>query len=264
MNIHQNQVALVTGAAGDIGTAIVAALLKRDIIVAGSDINTAKLNKLSKSLGYEDLEGVENFIPVPMNVLDSGSIQNGLDTIMSRKGPIDILINNAGGITTPTLQTTTEESWQADIDLNLNSAWRCMNAVTPHMIKQHSGVIINIASVNGLGIYGHPGYSVAKAGLIHLTKFSAVELGPKGIRTVAISPGTVRTQAWHERSEADPNILENAKRWYPAKNISTPADIAKMVVFAALDAPKTFNGDILTIDGGLTVGHDVILSAFTG
>ena len=184
--------------------------------------------------------------------------------VNERAGPITHLVNNAGGVTAPTIRTTSEAEWMQDIDLNLNGAWRCTKAVCEGMIANGSGVIINIASVNGQGIYGRPGYSVAKAGLLHLTKFTAVEFGRHGIRSVAIAPGTIATKAWERREAERPGTAESARQWYPSRAFSTPEDIARIASFVADEAPATMNGAIINVDGGLMSGHDVISKSFTG
>jgi NAD(P)-dependent dehydrogenase (short-subunit alcohol dehydrogenase family) len=96
--------------------------------------------------------------------------------------------------------------------------------------------VINIASVNGMGVFGHPAYSAAKAGLLHFTKLVAVEYGKFGIRSNAVAPGTVRTQAWEARAAANPNVFEEARRWYPLQRVVDPEDVANAVGFSRRSA----------------------------
>ncbi|WP_417624279.1 SDR family oxidoreductase [Paremcibacter congregatus] len=250
--------ALVTGAAGDIGHAICTGLINQNIQVAALDMNQDALAERNKQLASPF------YLPLVANILQLDSVADAVEKIHRHWGPVNILINNAGGITQGSLRNTTENDWMQDIDLNLNGPWRCVKAVEEDMISAGEGQIINIASVNGVGIYGHPGYSAAKAGLIHLTKFIAVEYGPLGVRSTAICPGSVKTQAWKERQVENPNILENATKWYPSRDICDPDDVANLVIYLACKAPKMMNGSIIPVDGGLTSGQDILAKAFSG
>ena len=250
---------VITGAAGDIGHAISRIFLKHAFTVIATDINEKALNSRANLCSSH-----RNYHPVIMDITNPKSVSEVFARIHKKWGAIAILVNNAGGISAHNLKSTTEQSWSNDIELNLNGAWRCMNAVMDRMINSSSGSIINIASVNGLGIFGHPGYSVAKAGLIHLTKFAAVELGKHNIKCNAICPGTVKTQAWIERQNAHPQIIEDAMQWYPTGKASTPEDIAGLVEYIAMQSPDTLNGAALEIDGGLSAGHNIVASAFCG
>ena len=164
----------------------------------------------------------------------------------------------------PTLATTEEAAWLADIDLNLNGAWRCVRAVQDGMIARRRGTILNISSVNGSGVYGYPAYSAAKAGLAQLTRFLAVEFGKYGIRANAIAPGSVRTQAWNERAARDPEILERVKRWYPLGDVCTPEDVAGVAAFLAGPEARMITGAVLPVDGGLTAGSGTVAREFCG
>lgn len=251
--------AIVTGAAGDIGRAICAALLSEGIAVAGFDVHPGRLEQAGS-----ELAALGRFLGVQVDVTNMTSIRAGVERVAGTLGDTSILVNNAGGISRPSLLTTREEDWLGDIDLNLNGPWRCIHALQDTLIRCSPSVIVNIASVNGLGIYGHPGYSAAKAGLIHLTRFCAVELGKFGVRSVAICPGSVKTRAWEERRRLKPEIFTEVTGWYPSRDICEPADIATLVALVAGKPLSAMNGSILTIDGGLTAGSDRLASLFTG
>ena len=247
--------AIIVGSAGDIGRALARRFLMRGVRVAGFDVMDH--DQLVSGLSDADKE---LFVPEHVDITNVDSVRRAFAMYNS----VDVLVNNAGGISAHSLAATTEESWARDLELNLTGVWRCMNEVLPGMVENRSGVIVNTASVNGIGIYGHPGYSVAKAGLIHLTKFAAVEYGKYGIRSVAVAPGTVKTRAWKDRLDQDPDILSSAMKWYPSRLASEPDDVAKMIDFAAFEAPPTLNGAVLELDGGLLAGHDAVASAFCG
>jgi len=178
-------------------------------------------------------------------------------------GPVDVLVNNAGGSSRRTLARTDPTGWRQDIKVNLDSAYYCAQAVIPGMLAKHSGVIINIGSVNGLSALGDPAYSAAKAAMISLTRSLAQEYGPYGIRANIVLPGTVRTPLWEKRAAKDPKVLETLRRWYPLGRVVEPVDIAKAVGFLASDAASAITGVALPVDCGLTSGNIVMRGELT-
>jgi NAD(P)-dependent dehydrogenase (short-subunit alcohol dehydrogenase family) len=257
------KVAFVTGAAGDIGRDICAAFLAGGVSVGGIDRDAARLQTLADAMAGE-ASGGARFLPVHADVTSGQSVRTAVEEVSRTLGDVSILVNNAGGITKPSLLTTEEPDWLHDIELNLNGPWRCIHALQSTFVRQRAGVIINIASVNGLQIFGHPGYSAAKAGLIHLSRFCAMELGKFGVRSIAICPGSVKTRIWQERQASNPEIFDELASWYPSRDICTPKDVASLVVLAAGDQMHLMNGAVITLDGGLTAGSDRFASLFTG
>ena len=178
-------------------------------------------------------------------------------------GTIDILVNNAGFSSHPTFARTTPESWDHEVNGNLNSAYYCAHAVLDGMKAKGGGSIIAIGSVNGLGALGDPAYSAAKAGMISLTKSLAVEYGRFNIRSNIVLPGTVRTPLWKIRAAKDPTVLETLRKWYPLGRIVDPEDVAKAVAFLASDAAAAITGVALPVDCGLTAGNIVMARELT-
>jgi meso-butanediol dehydrogenase / (S,S)-butanediol dehydrogenase / diacetyl reductase len=170
-------------------------------------------------------------------------------------GRIDVLVNNAGGGMADDLLEISEEEWDADVTVNLKSAFLCSKAVLPGMIERGSGVILNISSVNGMAFFANEPYSAAKAGLINLTRSMAVRYGKHGIRAVAIAPGTIRTPLWQERVDKEPAIFERLIRWYPLRRVGEPEDVAKAAAFLASDDAAWITGEVLRVDGGLLAGN---------
>lgn len=251
--------AIVTGAAGDIGIANCRALLEAGYQVAAVDRDTDGLARLEN---MPDASGaIKGFAA---DILSMDSVEAMYDAVRSHFGPAAVLVNGAGGITAPSLRQCNEEDWIKDVDLNLNGPWRCQKVVLDDMIAAGQGVVINIASVNGLGVYGYPGYSAAKAGLIQLTKFTAVEFARFGIRCNAIAPGSVMTAAWEERRARNPDLLDRLKRWYPQRAFCTPDEIAALVGLLASDSVPHLTGQVLCLDGGLSTGQDAIVADFIG
>ncbi len=123
------------------------------------------------------------------------------------------------------------------------------------MIEHGSGVIVSIASVNGIAFFANEPYSAAKAGLISLTRSMAVRYGKHGIRAVAIAPGTIRSPLWQERVDKEPAIFERLVRWYPLGRVGEPEDVANAAAFLASDDAAWISGDVLRVDGGLLAGN---------
>lgn len=241
-------IAVVTGAGGDIGRAIVAGLKAPERIVIAADISFEAAQASAKALGDADGE----VVAMTCDVTDVTSIANMASEI-AQLGTVSVLVNNAGGVTAASLQSADPQSFRADLELNLEAAFNCFKAFeTP--LKACQGSVVNIASANGVGAFGHPGYSIAKAGLMHLTRMIAVEYGKFGIRANAVAPGTVRTQAWNERAERNPQLFEEVNRWYALGRIARAEDVASAVAFLASPAAQAITGVVLPVDCGLTAG----------
>ncbi|HEX2303397.1 MAG TPA: glucose 1-dehydrogenase [Gaiella sp.] len=171
-------------------------------------------------------------------------------------GPVDVLVNNAGGGMADDVLEIDEDAWDADVELNLKSAYLCSKAVLPGMIEQGAGVIVNIVSVNGMAFFANEPYSAAKAGLISLTRSMATRYGRHGVRAVAIAPGTIRTPIWQERVDKEPAIFERLVRWYPLRRVGEPEDVAAAAAFLASDDAAWITGEVLRVDGGLLAGNE--------
>ncbi|ACM39221.1 MULTISPECIES: SDR family oxidoreductase [Rhizobium/Agrobacterium group] len=249
-------VAVVTGAAGDIGRAIASRLAASHDVVVLADIDETAVNAAAKTLG-----STENFLPLVCDVTDEASI-NALASAVQEFGVTKTLVNNAGAARAVSLHDTDAAIWRQDNTLNLEAAFLTFRALE-NQLKQSQGAVINIASVNGMAVFGHPAYSAAKAGLIHLTRLIAVEYGKFGIRANAVAPGTVRTQAWEARAAANPAVFEEAKRWYALQRIATAQDVANAVFFLAGDQAAAITGVCLPVDCGLTAGQSELARTFS-
>ena len=157
----------------------------------------------------------------------------------------------------------TAKTLSKDLTLNLEAALNCFKTFEQPLIACGAGNVINIASVNGLSVYGHPAYSAAKAGLIQATRSIAVEYGRYGIRSNAIAPGTIKTQAWKTRQAANPDVFAEALAWYPLKTLPEPDDIAAAVSFLVSPAARCITGICLPVDSGLTAGSPSLARTFT-
>lgn len=249
-------IAVVTGAAGDIGRAIAARLSATHDIIVLADIDKNALDRTSQELG-----GTDRFHPLVVDVTNMDELRAGAEKL-AQLGLVRTLVNNAGAARAVSLHDTTPEIWRQDNALNLEAPFLCFRAFE-HALKQSRGSLINITSVNGLAVFGHPAYSAAKAGLIHFTRLVAVEYGKFGIRANAVAPGTVRTQAWEARAAANPQVFEEAKRWYPLQRIVNPEDVANAVNFLAGPEAAAITGICLSVDCGLTAGQAELARTFS-
>jgi meso-butanediol dehydrogenase / (S,S)-butanediol dehydrogenase / diacetyl reductase len=151
-----------------------------------------------------------------------------------------------------------EEIWDANVTLVLKSVYLVTRTVLPYMLSNHRGVIINIASVNGQTGLGEEAYSAAKAGVINLTENMAIRYGPSGIRSCAVSPGTINSPAWAERLKRDPGTLTTLQTHYPLGRIGKPEDVANAVYFLSSDEAAWITGVTLRVDGGLLAGSSAM------
>lgn len=254
---NKNSVAIVTGVGGDIGRAIAVAMLEAGHSVLAADI----VPDAARSLASE-LEGYGGrIVPLACDVTDEISVRE-LARTSRELGPLAVLVNNAGGVTRPSLHSMDVAGWRKDIELNLNGAFICFHALAEEL-KAGAGCVVNIASVNGMGTFGHPAYSAAKAGLIQFTRMIAVEYGKFGVRANAVAPGTVRTSAWEERAKSNPDIFEHARRWYPLGRLARTTDVADAVKFLAGPEAGAITGICLPVDCGLLAGQAELARTFS-
>jgi NAD(P)-dependent dehydrogenase (short-subunit alcohol dehydrogenase family) len=249
--------AFVTGAGGDIGGAIADLLAARGWGVVCADIDVARAEARAAILRAAG--GTAEAMRA--DVTDEASV-NAAATAALTLGDVRALVNNAGRAFAPNMRDIDYATWRRDIALNLDGAFLCIRAFQDHLLAG-GGSIVNMGSVNGIGMYGHPAYSAAKAGLMHLTRCLAVEFGPRQVRVNAVAPGTVRTQAWDQRLEANPRVFDELMAWYPLRKVAVPADVAAAVAFLVSDAASHITGVILPVDGGISAGMTQMSESIT-
>jgi len=248
----------ITGAAGGVGQA-----LCRHFLRSGAKIAAIDKKPDVERLGAEMKAADGMFRFAVADITDPAEVARAFASVTGVLGPIDVLVNNAGGSDHATFALTDPASWQFEITRNLNSAYYCAHAVIPGMKAKGAGVIVAIGSVNGLSGFGDPAYSAGKAGLISLARSLAQEYGRYGIRSNIVLPGTVRTPAWQRRAAKDPKVLETLRRWYPLGRIVEPEDVAEAVGFLASDAAAAITGVALPVDCGLMSGNIVMTRELT-
>jgi len=250
------RVTLVTGAAGGIGQALCRRVLQAGDRLIALDHDAGALEGLAAVLAGQGVsaDDLARLHPLVADVTDCAGLCDKVATAVAAVGPVDVLVSNVGAARGPTVRKTTPQDWQADIQLNLNGAFHCVEAVRHAMVERRSGQLVLIGSVNALTTLGHPAYSAAKAALVSYTRSLAMELGAYGIRANIVLPGTVKTPAWQARADKNPQVFEQLKKWYPLGDFATPDDVADAVLFLASPAARVITGVALPVDAGLMAG----------
>ena len=254
----EGKVIAITGASGGIGRA-----LCRHFADAGAKIVAFDRNPAVAAVAGELRDTGAEAWSDDFDVGGIDAVARAFSSLPREFSAVDVLINNAGVSHNPALDGTTPEGWRDDVNANLNGAFNCAHAVLPSMKARRSGVIVNIGSVNGSAALGDAAYSAAKAGLISLTRSLAQEFGRFGIRVNLVSPGTVRTPSWDERSRRNPQVLQQLTRWYPLGRIVEPDEVMQAVAFLASDAASAITGVNLPVDCGLSTGNIVMARELT-
>ncbi|MEG6521582.1 3-oxoacyl-[acyl-carrier-protein] reductase [Desulfotomaculum sp. 1211_IL3151] len=242
------KVAIVTGASRGIGKAIALALAgaQADIVVnyAGRVEAAEETAAAIRQLGRRALV-------YQADVADTQQVQEMVSAALTEFGKIDILVNNAGVTRDNLILRMKEEDWDTVLSVNLKSAYNTIKAVARPMVKARSGRIINISSV--VGRYGNAGqanYAAAKAGLIGLTKSMAKELGPRNITVNAVAPGFIMTEMTEHLT---PDAKEKLTSAVALNRLGKPEDVASIVAFLASDFCSYITGQVIGVDGGISI-----------
>ena len=240
--------ALITGAARGIGKAIALKFAQEGADIAFTDLvideNGKQTEEEIAALGVK-AKGYAS------NAASFEDTANTVKEIHKEFGHIDILVNNAGITKDGLMMRMSEAQWDAVIAVNLKSAFNYINALTPIMMRQRSGSIINMSSVVGVhGNAGQANYCAAKAGVIGFTKATAKEVAARGIRVNAIAPGFIKTDMTSVLSE---KVVEAMLAGIPLNRLGETEDIAKAVLFLASSDANYITGQTLHVDGGMVM-----------
>ena len=246
MKLLEGKVAVVTGAARGIGKAIAMKFAQEGASVAFTDLkadeNFQNTEKELQALGVK-AKGYTS------NAADFEDTAKVVSEIVKDFGRIDVLVNNAGITRDGPRMPMSEQQWDMVINVNLKSAFNFIHAVTPIMMKQKNGSIINMASVVGVsGNAGQANYSASKAGLIGLAKSIAKELGSRGIRANAIAPGFIITDMTAQLSQ---EVRDEWAQKIPLRRGGTPEDVANAALFLASDLSGYVSGQTIHVCGGM-------------
>lgn len=242
----QDRVALVTGAAGGIGSVIVKKFLTQGAKVVISGTNSEKLENFAKSLNAPD-----RIAFVVCNLSDATETNALFAAAEEKFGPIDILVNNAGKNKDKFVMIMRDEDFEEIININLTSTFRLCKAATKSMSKRQHGRIINITSIVGFtGNMGQANYTAAKAGIVGFSKTLAIEYATKGITVNCIAPGFIETPMTEVLND---KIKESILVKIPMKKMGTPEDIAAACVFLASEEASYMTGQTLHPNGGMAM-----------
>ena len=240
----------VTGAGGGIGRAIALGLARAGGRVALLDRDEAGT---AETLRHIQDAGAEA-IAVPCDVSDPAAVTAAAAAAQRQLGPCGVLVNNAGLLRPGPLATLPVAEWNLLLSVNLTGYFLCAQAFGAQMRAAGGGAIVHVASIAGSHATGFGGaYSVAKAGIVMLSRQIATEWGGDGIRSNVVSPGMTLTplsQAFYD----DPEVTRRRSAVIPAGRIGQPGDIAEAVLFLASARAAYITGDEITVDGGFTRG----------
>lgn len=249
----KDQVAIVTGGSRGIGRAIALAFgregAKVGVVYRGS-------KESAEGAVKEIEEGGGQAIAVQADVTSADDAKRAVEAVQEAFGPIQILVNSAGVIHDDLFVRLSPEDWQKVLDTNLGGTYNFCHAVAYSMMRQRSGRIINLSSV--AADHHHPGqtnYAASKGAINSFTRALAVELASRGVTVNAIAPGFIETDMSQAVRNKAGDII---KKMIPMRRFGQPEDIAKVAVFLASDESAYLTGQIITVDGGLSLGGGAI------
>lgn len=242
------KVALVTGASRGIGRAIALQLARDGYAVAVHCIHSVtSANDVCDSI----LAAGGCARAYACDIADEAAVADMIQSITRDFGPISVLVNNAGIAQQKLFTDITAEEWRRMMAVHVDGAFYTCHACLPDMIRQHSGVIINIASMWGqVGASCEVHYSTAKAALIGFTKALAKEVGPAGVRVNCVAPGVIKTDML---STLDEDTLSALADETPLCRLGTPEDVAAAVSFLVSDHAAFMTGQVLAPNGGFVI-----------
>ena len=248
MKLLEGKTALITGAARGIGKAIALKFASEGCNIAFTDLNiddnALKTQSEIESFGVK-AKGYAS------NAANFDETHKVVEEISKEFGRIDILVNNAGITKDGLMMRMSEAQWDAVLTVNLKSAFNFIHAVTPIMMKQRTGSIINMSSVVGVsGNAGQCNYSASKAGMIGLAKSIAKEIGSRGIRANCIAPGFIITDMTNALSD---EVKEQWAKQIPLRRGGTPEDVANVATFLASDLSSYVSGQVIHCCGGMNM-----------
>ncbi|WP_176668017.1 SDR family NAD(P)-dependent oxidoreductase [Variovorax sp. SG517] len=244
------KVALVTGGNGGIGLGMAQGLAR-----AGARVIVAARNAQKSAAAVEALKalGSDSFA-LEADVSDEASVQKLFDEAAARTGRLDILVNNAGTNIRKPVDQLPLDDWHKVMNTNLTSAFLCSRAAHPHLKAAGGGKIINIGSM--MSIFGAayaPAYAASKAGIVQLTKSTALSWAPDNIQVNAILPGWFETELTDGARSQVPGLYERVNVRAAAGRWGQPADIAGTAVFLASAASDYVTGTAIPVDGGFSI-----------
>lgn len=249
----RDKVVIVTGGGSGIGEAVCLLSASKGAMVAVGDVVSGNATATTAKI----LEAGGKAMHGSLDVSDESSVEAFVSNVLHKYSRVDVLVNNAGGIITPTSVLNCKESdWDRTFALNVKGVFLMSRAVLPSMVEKKSGSIINVSSAAALaGRKNLAAYSAAKGAIIALTRAMAHDHGQDGIRVNCICPGPTLTPAFLEYLAAapDPEALRRAREQeQPLGRLGEPLDIAQAILFLASEESSWVSGTVMAVDGGNT------------
>lgn len=241
--------AIVTGSGRGIGRAIALKLAEAGANVVVNDFGIPE----PANETVEQIKKLQRQSMVAMgDVSQAADVNRIVDMTVAAYGKLDILVNNAGITRDQLLLRMSDDDWDKVLTVDLKSVFLCTRSALRHMIRQRSGRIISISSIVGIiGNAGQANYASAKAGIIGFTKATAKEVASRNITVNAVAPGFIDTAMTQQLPEERRQEMANK---IPAGYLGTPRDVAEAVAFLASDEARYITGQVLTVDGGISLG----------
>ena len=248
MKLLEGKVAVITGAARGIGKAIALKFASEGADIAFTDLVIDENGKATEKEIAAFGVRAKGYASNAANFEEAHKV---VEEIVKDFGRIDVLVNNAGITRDGLMMRMTEQQWDMVLTVNLKSAFNFIHAVTPIMMRQKCGSIINMASVVGVsGNAGQCNYSASKAGMIGLAKSIAKELGSRGVRANAIAPGFIITDMTAALSD---EVKAEWAKQIPLRRGGTPEDVANVATFLASDLSSYVTGQVIHCCGGMNM-----------
>lgn len=244
-----NPSVVITGATSGIGRATALRLSRDGYAVLAVGRDRPALNELVGALSA----AAGRAAPCDADVTADEAPGRIVEAALAAFGRVDALVNAAGIIASGSIETTDDEAWDRMMDINVRSPFRLMRAALPHLVER-KGSVVNVSSVTGLRSFpGVLAYCVSKAAVDQLTRCTALELAPKGVRVNAVNPGVVVTNL-HRRSGMGEGeyaaFLERSKQTHPLGRPGAADEIADLIAFLVSDHSTWITGETIAIDGG--------------
>ena len=248
MEALKDKTVVVTGAAGGIGRAVAEEAGHAGARLALVDADAARLGETAAAIRAAGAE----VLPCVVDMTDRAAWQKCIDDIAAHFGGIDVLVNNAIWVKYEPMAEVKEDVYRRQMAIGVDAVYWGIQAVTPHMLAQGAGSIVNMTSPASVhGIPNGSVYAAVKGAISALTRQCAVELGQKGIRVNAVAPGPMPTPG--TMRVVDQEGWKKRLARSPLGRLSTPEGVARVVVFLASDAADCVNGDVMFVDGGRSI-----------
>jgi 3-oxoacyl-[acyl-carrier protein] reductase len=248
----KGKVAVITGAAGDIGRGIALRLAEEGADVVANDLSLMAAESVSDKIK----EMGKRAIPFQGDVTDSGAMEAMFSKAATVFGKVDILVSNAGVRQDAFIHSLLESQWDEVIDVSLKGCFNCVKAARKYMVEKQYGKIVIIASPvpPGLGRPGNADYSAANAGLMGLTQSLAIELGAYNINVNCIAPDFIQTRMTRETIKNEGMFMEDFKKvalaQIPLRRLGTVEDVSSVALFLASDESGYVSGQVIKVKGG--------------